>query len=220
MDLQGKYRKEGEKMAELYRALQQEVAELDKEAKEKKKDNPVQAGARNYPASPVAKQHLSKPGTEADLKFQPMCDAPYYKGSGKLHNMTAVITGGDSGIGRSVAILYAREGADVVIVYLSEHKDAAETKEWVEKEGRKCMTIAGDVTNPRFCEYVAAQTVKELGGIDILVNNAAFQLHTDNIEHLSDRHFDCTLKTNLYGYFYMVRASVPYMKSGGAIINN
>lgn len=180
----------------------------------------MQAGARKYPASPISKQHLEKPGNEKDLHFQPMFDAPYYKGSEKLKNKIALITGGDSGIGRAIAIFFAREGADISIVYLSEHKDAADTKKMVEKEGRSCMLVPGDVTNPDFCTYAVKQTIKEFGKLDVLVNNAAFQLHSPEITLLDEKHFDCTIKTNLYGYFHMAKAAVPYMKEGSAIINN
>ncbi len=215
------YKSEAEQTAVLHRKLQQQIARADKKKKEKKgKQTPMQAGARAYPAAPISKQHLKKPGNEKDLHFPPMCDAPYYKGSEKLKDKVALITGGDSGIGRSIAILFAREGADIGIIYLSEHKDAEDTKKKVEKEGRKCMLFAGDVANPDFCKDVVAQTVKEWGRLDVLVNNAAFQLHVPDLDALSEEQFDCTLKTNLYGYFHMVKAAVPYMKSGSAIINN
>ena len=118
--------------------------------------------------------------------------------------MIALITGGDSGIGRAVAVLYAREGADVVIVYLNEHRDAEDTKRAVEAEGRRCITMAGDVTDLRFCEAAVEETIRQFGQIDILVNNAAFQEHTDRLEDLSEQHFDRTIRTNLYGYFHMV----------------
>lgn len=215
------YRSEAEQTAAFHRKIQKEIAKTNSQQKDSTEtQKTMQAGARKYPASPISKQHLEKPGNEKDLRFQPMCDAPYYKGSEKLKDTVALITGGDSGIGRSVAILFAREGADISIVYLSEHKDAADTKEMVEKEGRKCILLPGDVANPDFCNYAVKQTIKELGKLDVLVNNAAFQLHVSDIKFLSEEHFDCTLKTNLYGYFHMVKASVPYMKEGSAIINN
>lgn len=179
----------------------------------------MQAGARKYPGPPVGKQHLAKPGNEHDLDLQPMCDAPFYKGSGKLQDMTAVITGGDSGIGRAVAILFAREGADIAIVYLSEHEDATETKRMVEAEGRSCILIPGDVSDPAFCKYAVKLVIDRMGKLDVLVNNAAFQLHVPDIEDLTEDHFDCTLRTNLYGYFHMVKAAVPFMKEGNSIIN-
>jgi NAD(P)-dependent dehydrogenase (short-subunit alcohol dehydrogenase family) len=147
-----------------------------------------------------------------------MFEAPDYKGSDKLLDMVALITGGDSGIGRAVAVLYAREGADVAIVYLDEHVDAEETKRMVEREGRRCITIAGDVTDFRFCEAAVEQTIAEFGKLDILINNAAFQEHVARLEDLTEEHFDRTIKTNLYGYFHMARAAVPHMKPGSAIV--
>lgn len=184
----------------------------------KKKEGAMQAGARRYPAPPLPDQHLSKPGMEATLELEPMYDAPHYKGSDKLADMAALITGADSGIGRAVAVLFAREGADVTITYLNEHKDAAETKRTVEAEGRRCLALAGDVADPEFCRFAVTETVKAFGKLDILVNNAAFQEHAHNIEDLTEEHFDRTLKTNLYGYFHMARAAVPEMRNGGAII--
>jgi NAD(P)-dependent dehydrogenase (short-subunit alcohol dehydrogenase family) len=148
-----------------------------------------------------------------------MFDAPYYKGSEKLQDMVAIITGGDSGIGRSVAILFAREGADVAIVYLNEHQDAKTTKQLVENEGRKCILLPGDVTDMKFCDYAVKQTIEAFGKLDILVNNSAFQLHVPALDKLTEEHFDLTLKTNLYGYFNMTQASVPFLKKGGSIIN-
>jgi NAD(P)-dependent dehydrogenase (short-subunit alcohol dehydrogenase family) len=183
------------------------------------KDKAPQTGARPYPVPPFPKQHQAKPGIEASLEPRPMYDAPYYLGSRKLEDKVALITGGDSGIGRAVAILYAREGADVAIVYLTEHSDAKETKAAVEKEGRRCIVISGDVRDPGFSRDAVETTLRELGGLDILVNNAAFQEHTAGIEELSEAQFDQTLKTNLYGYFHMAKAAVPHLRQGGAIIN-
>ena len=184
-----------------------------------KEDKPMQAGARKYPEPPMPAQHLKKPGKEADLELQPMYDAPFYKGSGKLDGMVAIVTGGDSGIGRSVAVLYAREGADVAIVYLDEHEDAEETKDAVEAEGRRCLLIPGDVKDRDFCFEAVERVVEEFGRLDILVNNAAFQIHTTEFEDITDDQFDETLKTNLYGYFHMAQAAVPHIKEGGSIVN-
>jgi NAD(P)-dependent dehydrogenase (short-subunit alcohol dehydrogenase family) len=178
----------------------------------------MQAGARAYPKS-FAKQHLEKPGLESELAPQPMYDAPHYGGSDKLRDMLALITGGDSGIGRAVAVLYAREGADVAITYLNEHADAEETKRAVEAEGRRCIVMAGDVADFRFCQAAVERTVEEFGKpLDILVNNAAFQEHVTHFEDLTEEHFDRTLKTNLYGYFHMAKAAVPHMKPGSSIV--
>ncbi len=155
---------------------------------------------------------------EIDPRPRYMADG--YKGSDKLKDMAAIVTGGDSGIGRSVSVLFAREGADVAIVYLPvEQSDAEETKHAIEREGRRCLLIPGDVSDFRFCQSVVDRTVKEFGKLDILVNNAAFQEHASSIEELSIEHFDRTMKTNLYGYFYMAKAAVPHLKQGSAIIN-
>ena len=200
------------------RDIQKEVDRADKGKRgKKKKEEAMQVGGRAYPES-FPPQHLEKPGLERDLERQPMYEAPHYHGSGKLENMVALITGGDSGIGRAVAVLYAREGADVAIAYLNEHADAEDTKRAVEAEGRRCIAIAGDVADMRFCEAAVEETVKQFGKLDILVNNAAFQEHVEQLEELTEEHFDRTIKTNLYGYFHMVKAAVPHMKRGSAIV--
>jgi NAD(P)-dependent dehydrogenase (short-subunit alcohol dehydrogenase family) len=180
---------------------------------------PPQTGAREYPVPPLPGQHLEKPGAEAELQLQPMWDAPFYKGSEKLKDKVALITGADSGIGRAVAVLFAREGADVAIAYLEEDKDAEVTKQAVEKEGRRAILIPGDVSDPAYAARAVKQTVEELGRLDILVNNAAFQEHAKSIEDISFEHFDRTLKTNLYGYFNMAKAAAPHMKPGSTIVN-
>jgi NAD(P)-dependent dehydrogenase (short-subunit alcohol dehydrogenase family) len=180
---------------------------------------PMQAGAREYPVPPFPKQHQPKPGDERRLDPAPMYDAPFYRGSGKLDGKVAVVTGGDSGIGRAVAILFAREGADVAIVYLSEHADAKETRKGVEAEGQKCILLPADVSDMSACTKAVAATVKEFGRLDVLVNNAAFQVHEHDFENLTAEHFDLTIKTNLYGYFYMAKAAVPHMEPGSAILN-
>ena len=179
----------------------------------------MQAGARKYPELPFPKQHQPKPGIEARLEPEPMYDAPFYLGSKKLDGKVALITGGDSGIGRAVAVLFAREGADVAISYLAEHQDAEATRAAVEKEGARCILIAGDVSNRAHCRRAVAKTVKQLGRLDVLVNNAAFQVHTADFADLTPEHFDLTLKTNLYGYFHMAQAAVEHMRPGSAIIN-
>jgi NAD(P)-dependent dehydrogenase (short-subunit alcohol dehydrogenase family) len=148
-----------------------------------------------------------------------MFEAPDYKGSEKLRGMAAIITGGDSGIGRAIAVLFAREGADVAIVYLDEHADADATRKAVEAEGRHCILVPGDVGDARFCEYAVATAVNAFGRLDILVNNAAFQQHTARLEDLSDDQFEWTLRTNLSGYFYMSRAAVKHLREGASIIN-
>lgn len=209
----------GKRAPDRQRRIQQQVASADRRRPKKEVRRPMQAGARPYPTPPFPKQHQSKPGSEAALNPAPFYDAPFYRGSNKLQNRVALITGGDSWIGRAVAILFAREGADVAVAYLNEHADARITKEKVEVEGRKCLLMAGDVSKQKFCQRAVARTVKEFGRIDVLVNNAAFQIHTSQFEDLTARHFDETLKTNLYGYFYMAQAAVPHMQAGSAMVN-
>ena len=179
----------------------------------------MQAGARAYPAPPFPEQHQVKPGFESRLDPAPMYDAPFYKGSGKLKDKVALITGADSGIGRAVAVLFAREGCDVAIAYLDEESDALETKAAVEAEGRRAILLPGDVADPAYAKVAVAATVKSLGKLDILVNNAAFQEHVLAFEDITEEHFDRTLKTNLYGYFHMAQAAVKVIPPGGAIIN-
>jgi NAD(P)-dependent dehydrogenase (short-subunit alcohol dehydrogenase family) len=202
-----------------HRDIQSNIDATDARSGGKSDSGPIQTGARRYPTPPFPKQHLPKPGREAVLDPEPMYDAPFYKGSDKLLDKVAIVTGGDSGIGRAVATLFAREGADIAVIYLDEHSDAKATKRAVEAEGRRCITIAGDVTDPQFCRSAVEQCVEELGGLDILVNNAAFQLHALSIEDITEEHFDTTLKTNLYGYFHMARAAVSHLRAGGAILN-
>jgi NAD(P)-dependent dehydrogenase (short-subunit alcohol dehydrogenase family) len=213
-----RFSKGADRAAAAERAIQKTIDRKDRRRSEKSSDKAMQAGARRYPAPPLPKQHLAKPGKEADLHLAPMYDAPHYKGSEKLKGKVALITGADSGIGRAVAVLYAREGADVAVAYLNEHEDAQETKAAVENEGRRCIVLAGDVADADFCRAAVARTVKELGRLDILVNNAAFQEHVQDFADLTAEHFDRTLKTNLYGYFHMAQAAVPEMKPGSAIV--
>jgi NAD(P)-dependent dehydrogenase (short-subunit alcohol dehydrogenase family) len=180
---------------------------------------PTTSGERTHPENPLPAQHLRKPGIEQDLDPRPQFMAPTYVGSGKLAGMSALITGGDSGIGRAVAVLFAREGADVAIVYLCEDVDAKETRDHVEGEGQRCLLIRGDVRNPAFCREAVAKTVKAFGKLSVLVNNAAFQEHAESIDDITEAHFDETLQTNLYGYFHMVKAASPHLGSGCSIIN-
>ena len=179
----------------------------------------MQAGARRYPEPPFPKQHLAKPGHESALDPPPFYDAPFYRGSEKLQGKVAIITGGDSGIGRAVAVLFAREGADISLVYLDEEADAEVTRKAVEGEGRRCILFAGNVSQPAFCRRVVNQTLQTFRRLDVLVNNAAFQLHAKKIEDLTEAHFDQTLKTNLYGYFNMAKAAIPHLGAGSAILN-
>jgi hypothetical protein len=203
----------------LQRRIQQQVARADRLHPVREPKGAMQAGARRYPEPPMPRQHQSKSGREAKLTPQPLFDAPFYRGSGKLAGKVALITGADSGIGRAVAVLFAREGADIAIQYLNEHADARDTRAAVEAEGRRAILIAGDVRRRKFCTRAAAQVVRQLGKLDVLVNNAAFQVHTARIEDLSEQHFDLTLRTNLYGYFFMAQAALAHMRKGAAIVN-
>ena len=206
--------------AEQYRDLQDDRKASDQRHKAAKSEQAMQAGMRPYPEPPLPGQHQSKPGEEARLDPTPLYDAPFYQGSNKLRDKVALITGGDSGIGRSIAVLFAREGADVAIVHLDEQADAEVTRQAVEAEGRRCLVMAGDVADRAFCFDAVARTVKELGRLDVLVNNAAFQLHALRLEDLDAQQFDRTIRTNLHGYFFMAQAAVPHLKPGSAIVNN
>ena len=206
------------------RAVQRGIDEKDANkstqgAGARKSAKPKQATARKQPELPLPEQHQAKPGKEHKLQPRPRFEAPQYQGSDKLKGMAALITGGDSGIGRAVAVLFAREGADVGIVYLESSDDAEETRRHVEKEGGRCLLIQGDVSDPDFCQQAVDQTVEEFGHLDVLVNNAAFQEHADTLEDITEEHMDLTFRTNLYGYFHMARAALPHMKAGASIIN-
>jgi len=178
----------------------------------------VQAGARPQPADMPA-QHLPKPGQEADLQLQPRFLAPDYQGSCKLQGMAALITGGDSGIGRAVAVLFAREGADVAIAYFNEHVDAEETRRCVEAEGRRCVLLPGNVKDANYCQAAVAQTVAAFGKLDVLVNNAAYQAHAESLLDVTEDRLNETLQTNVGSYFHMAQAALPHLKSGSSIIN-
>jgi NAD(P)-dependent dehydrogenase (short-subunit alcohol dehydrogenase family) len=165
------------------------------------------------------KQQRGRSGQERKLAAPASHEAPDYKPAGKLRGKIALITGGDSGIGRAVAILFAREGADVAIIYLSDDQDDAEaTQSHIESHGRRALLIPGDVTSSKFCDNAVKRTVREFGKLDILVNNAGYACGQERIEDISDEQLDRTVKTNLYGYFYMARAAIPHMKRGGRIV--
>ena len=209
----------GEKQRELQRqqdAKDKAQARGEQDSKDKKA---VQAGPHKAPEPPLPAQHLAKPGHEAEMELKPQFMAKGYKGSGKLDGMKAIITGADSGIGRAVAVLFAREGADVAVLYLNSHDDAKETKRCIEAEGRQCMLLAGDVKDSKFCDEAVKKVVAQFGGLDILVNNAAFQLHATELADVTDERLAETFHTNIFGYFYMARAAVPHLKKGSSIIN-
>lgn len=168
---------------------------------------------------PKPEQLDERPGRESDMQQKPAFEKPEHKGSGKLKGKAALITGGDSGIGRAVAVLYAREGADVAISYLEEHEDAAETKRQVEQEGGRCLTLAGDVGDEAWCEQLVKKTVSEFGGLDILVNNAAEQHPQNDIRDLTAQQLERTFRTNMFAQFYLCKAALTYLGAGSVIIN-
>jgi NAD(P)-dependent dehydrogenase (short-subunit alcohol dehydrogenase family) len=200
------------------RAIQNEQDQKDAGQSNEENKEAVQTGI-DQPVPPMSDQKLAKPGIEADMEQRPRFMAEQYKGSGKLQGQVAIVTGGDSGIGRAVAVLFAREGADVAVMYLNEHEDAAETKRCIEAEGTRCITIPGDVKNADFCKQSVESVVQQFGKLDVLVNNAAFQEHAMSITDLTEERFDETMRTNIYGYFHMAKAAVPHLKRGGAIVN-
>lgn len=171
------------------------------------------------PEPPMPEQTLKKPGLQKDMVLQPESLAQDYVGSAKLEGKVAIITGGDSGIGRAVAILFAREGANIAIGYLNEHHDAAETCRLVEAEGAQCLAVSGDVQDPALCEDLVARALEEFGSVNVLVNNAAFQEHAADIEDITEERLEETFKTNIFGYFHMAKAVLPYLSEGDCIIN-
>lgn len=173
----------------------------------------------NFPKSVPAQHQDKQPGIEASMNPRPIFDDPDYKGSEKLNNKVALITGGDSGIGRAVAIAYAKEGADIAIVYFDEHQDAEETKAIIEQKGRKCILIPGDVSNEAFSKDAAKKTVDTFNKIDILVNNAAVQYPQNSIEDITSEQLEKTFRTNIFSLFYMTKAVMPHFKDGSVIIN-
>ncbi|MGY3551574.1 NAD(P)-dependent dehydrogenase (short-subunit alcohol dehydrogenase family) [Bradyrhizobium sp. USDA 4472] len=172
-----------------------------------------------YPKPPFPSQQQPMPGSTRAMNPRPDHGEESYKGSGRLAGKKAIITGGDSGIGRAVAIAYAREGADIVIAYLDEDDDAAEVKTLIEREGRKAVLIPGDISRPDHCRTVVQRAVAELGGIDILVNNAAHQATFKDIVDISDEEWQRTFAVNIHAMFYLTKAAVPHMRPGSAIVN-
>ncbi|WP_097026758.1 SDR family oxidoreductase [Clostridium peptidivorans] len=179
----------------------------------------IQNVIQSFPKQ-IPPQHQNiHPGIEKNMNPKPIYDNPNYKGSKKLQNKVTLITGGDSGIGRAVTISYAKEGSDISIVYFNEHQDAEETKEAVIKYGRRCILIPGDIKDSAFCKSAITQTVTELGGLDILINNAAVQYVQNTIENITDAQLEETFKTNIFSMFYLTREALAHMKRGSSIIN-
>lgn len=174
---------------------------------------------KKYPAPPFPKQPQAVPGKQAAMNPVPDCGEKSYVGSGKLNGRKAIITGGDSGIGRAVAIAYAREGADILISYLNEHQDAEATAALVREAGRKCVLVPGDIQEHAQCQAIVQQAMTELGGVDILVNNAAFQMAHKELQELSADELDRTFRTNVFATFFLTQAAVPHMPPGSSIIN-
>lgn len=165
-------------------------------------------------------QQQNPPGIQAQMDPVPDCGEKSYRGSGRLTGKRAVITGGDSGIGRAVAIAYAREGADVLIAYLNEDSDAKEVAAYVEEAGRRCVLVPGDLSEPAHCRAVIERAAEEFGGVDILVNNAAYQMTHENIEDITDEEWDYTFRLNIGAYFYLVKAALPHLRAGAAVIGS
>ena len=173
---------------------------------------------REFKIKALPQYQTIQPGIEYLMEPKPIFDNPNYKGSGKLKDKVAIITGGDSGIGRAVAVYFAKEGAKIVIVYYNEHIDAEYTKQYIESLGSECLLISGDLKNPNFCQMVIRNTVDKFGKVDILVNNAGVQFQQKRLEDISNEEFDYTMKSNIYSMFYLTKAALPYM-SNGSIIN-
>jgi NAD(P)-dependent dehydrogenase (short-subunit alcohol dehydrogenase family) len=172
-----------------------------------------------FETPPYPEQEQEVPGQESDLTPKADHGETTYKGSGKLTGRRAVITGGDSGIGRAIAIAFAREGADILISYLNEHDDANETARYVTDEGRKAVVVPGDISNEEHCRLLINRAVEELGGLDILINNAAFQMARESIQEVSAEEWDYTFRTNIYSMFYLCKAAEPHLKPGSTVVN-
>jgi NAD(P)-dependent dehydrogenase (short-subunit alcohol dehydrogenase family) len=209
------------------RAIQAEQDQHDgqkKKSSEKKppgsnRDRAAPGPGHEEPSPPLPRQTLEKPGNESDLQLEPRYAAEHYRGSGKLDGMSVLITGGDSGMGRAVAVLCAREGADVAIAYLDEHEDARKTCKLIEAEGTRSLALAGDVKDAAFCRETVRKVVEAFGKLNVLVNNAAFQEHAASLDDLTEERFDETFRTNIYGYFHMAKAALPHLHRGDSIIN-
>jgi NAD(P)-dependent dehydrogenase (short-subunit alcohol dehydrogenase family) len=179
----------------------------------------MQNPQEQYPQPPTPEPPQSIPGTEAEMKLKPDHGEETYKGSGKLTGRKAIITGGDSGIGRAVAIAFAREGADVLISYLNEDQDAQETAKYIEAAGQKAVLVPGDISNEEHCKEIIKRAVSELGGLDILVNNAAFQMERESLQEISTEEWDRTFRVNIHAMFYLCKAAEPHLKPGSTVVN-
>ncbi len=182
-------------------------------------DNKIGLQTTKYQIMAPEQSQPEQPGMEYLMNPLPIFDNPEYKGSGKLKGKVAIITGGDSGLGRAAAIAFVKEGAKVVIPYYNEHRDAEYTKNYIECMGGECILLSGDISTKEFCQEIVQKTLSTFGKIDILVNNAGVQYQQDSLENISDEQFDRTMKVNVYGMFYLTRAVLPYLESGASIIN-
>jgi NAD(P)-dependent dehydrogenase (short-subunit alcohol dehydrogenase family) len=182
-------------------------------------ENNMQNPVEKYEQPPFDQEKIEAPGTEREMTPQADHGETSYKGSGKLAGKKAIITGGDSGIGRAVAIAFAREGADVLIAYLNEDEDAQETAKYIKEAGRKAVLVAGDIREEEHCKEIVSRAVEELGGLDILVNNAAYQMSHESIQDISAEELDRTFRTNIYAMFYLCQAAEPYLKPGSTVVN-
>lgn len=182
-------------------------------------NNPIGIQSTKYNIMAPEQSQENQPGMEYLMNPRPIFDNPNYKGSNKLKGKVAIVTGGDSGLGRSCAVAFAKEGASVVIPYYNEHRDAMETKEYIERLGGNCLLLSGNIADKAFSKKIVQETLKKFGKIDILVNNAGVQYQQDYLECISDEQFDWTMKVNVYGMFYLTREVLPYLKSGASIIN-
>jgi NAD(P)-dependent dehydrogenase (short-subunit alcohol dehydrogenase family) len=181
--------------------------------------NNMQNPVEQHDKPPFPSQEQNVPGTESEMTPKADHGEKSYKGSGKLAGRKAVITGGDSGIGRAVAIAFAREGADVLISYLNEHEDAKETAKWIEQAGRKAVLVPGDICDEEHCKQIINRAVQELGGIDVLVNNAAFQMSHESLQEITSEELDRTFRTNVYAMYYLCKAAEPHLKPGSTVVN-
>jgi len=175
--------------------------------------------SENVPVTFPAQHQDAHPGIESIMTPRPIFDNPNYIGTGKLKDKVAIITGGDSGIGRAVSLIYAKEGSDIVIVYLNQHEDANETKQYIEKLGRKCLLIYGNLKDEEFCKSIIDKTINEFGRLDILINNAGVQYPQNSIEDITSKQFEDTFRTNIFSFFYLTKAAMPHLKNGSCIIN-